>query len=455
LHFSIVQNHGGWNSDDHMNNLIGRFRISVTSAEGEVKADPLPKKVREWLDVPPEKRTPSQQAAIFSYWRTTVPDWKEANAEIAQLWKQWPNGGTQLALKSREEPRDTRVLRRGDWLKPAAPVEAGVPSFLHSLPENADSTRLTFAKWMVDRHSPTTARVFVNRIWQSCFGTGLVSTPEDFGLQSEKPSHPELLDWLACEFMDSGWRVKHIHRLIVNSATYKQSSRVTKELYEKDPQNRLLARGPRFRVDGELVRDISLAASGLLNPKLGGPSIFTPIPYKVEPPISYAPFPWNEETGLDRYRRALYTFRRRSTPHPVLQNFDTPNGDFSCVRRVRSNTPLQALTTLNEVLFVEAAQSLAMKAMSEGGKTDRERAEYIFRRCTTRKPSEDETRELLGLLERQQQHFADGWAEPKLVAFKDPAQEKKLPAGVTPTKLAAWTLVARVALNLDETITKE
>jgi len=455
LRFSIVQNHGGWNSDDHMNNLIGRFRISVTGADGEVKADLLPKKVREVLDVPAEKRSPAQQTAVFSYWRTTVSDWKDANAEIAKLWKDWPNGATQLALKSREEPRDTRVLRRGDWLKPAAPVKTGVPSFLHALPENADGKRLTFAKWMVDRRSPTTARVFVNRIWQSYFGNGLVSTPEDFGLQSEKPSHPELLDWLACEFMENGWRVKNIHRLIVNSATYKQSSRVTKELYDKDPLNRLLARGPRFRVDGELVRDISLAASGLLNPKIGGPSIFSPIPYKVEPPISYAPFPWNEETGPDRYRRAIYTFRRRSTPHPVLQNFDTPNGDFSCVRRVRSNTPLQALTTLNEVLFVEAAQSLALKALSEAGKTDRERANYIFRCCTTRKPTDDEARELLALLERQQQRFADGWAEPKLVAFKDPAQEKKLPEGVTPTKLAAWTLVARVALNLDETITKE
>jgi mono/diheme cytochrome c family protein len=455
LRFSIVQNHGGWNSDDHMNNLIGRFRIAVTSGDGEIKADPVPKKVRDILEIPSEKRTPAQQATVFSYWRTTVSDWKEANADIEKLWKDWPNGATQLALKSREEPRDTRLLRRGDWLKPASPVKAGVPAFLHSLPEDADGKRLTFAKWMVDRRSPTTARVFVNRIWQSYFGNGLVNTPEDFGLQSEKPSHPELLDWLACEFMDKGWRVKDIHRLIASSAAYKQSSRVTKELYEKDPQNRLLARGPRFRVDGELVRDISLAASGLLNPKIGGPSIFTPIPYKVEPPISYAPFPWNEETGPDRYRRALYTFRRRSTPHPVLQNFDTPNGDFSCVRRVRSNTPLQALTTLNEVLFVEAAQSLAIKALAEGGKTDRDRVDYVFRRCTNRKPSDDEARELLGLLERQQQHFADGWAEPKVVAFKDSAQEKKLPEGATPTKLAAWTLVARVALNLDETITKE
>lgn len=455
LRFSIVQNHGGWNSDDHMNNLIGRLRISVTAADGEVKADPLPKKVREILDVPRQKRTPAQQAAVFGYWRTTVPEWKEANAEIEKLWKEWPNGTTQLVLAHRDEPRDTRVLRRGDWLKPAAPVKPGVPAFLHPLPDTADGTRLTFAKWLVDRRSPTTARVFVNRIWQSYFGNGLVNTPEDFGLQSEKPSHAELLDWLAWEFMEKGWRVKDIHRVIVNSATYKQSSRVTPELYQKDPLNRLLARGPRFRVEGELLRDISLAASGLLNPKIGGPSIFTPLPYKVEPPLSYAPFPWIEETGPDRYRRALYTFRRRSTPHPVLQNFDTPNGDFSCVRRVRSNTPLQALTTLNEVLFVEAAQALALKALAEGGKTDRERAEYAFRRCTSRNPSQDETAELLGLLERQKQRFADGWAEPKLVAFKEAEKKPKLPDGATPTQLAAWTMVARVVLNLDETITKE
>jgi mono/diheme cytochrome c family protein len=454
LRFSIVQNHGGWNSDDHMNNLLGRLRISVASAEGEIKADPLPKKVWDILDIPREKRAPAEQAAVFAYWRTTVPEWKEANAEIEKLWQEWPNGTMQLALRARDEPRDTRLLRRGDWLKPAAPVKAGVPAFLHPLPEKADGSRLTFAKWLVDRRSPTTARVFVNRIWQSYFGNGLVNTPEDFGLQSEKPSHPELLDWLACDFMDKGWHVKDIHRLIVNSAAYKQSSVVTPELYEKDPLNRLLARGPRFRVEGELVRDISLAASGLLNPKIGGPSIFTPLPYKVEPPLSYAPFPWNEETGPDRYRRALYTFRRRSTPHPVLQNFDTPNGDFSCVRRVRSNTPLQALTTLNEVLFVEAAQSLALKTLAEGGKTDRERAEYAFRRCTSRRPSDDEAKDLLGLLERQKQRFADGWAEPKLVAFRD-GKADKIPNSATPTQLAAWTMVARVVLNLDETITKE
>src|SRR6267142_2462764 len=192
-----------------------------------------------------------------------------------------------------------------------------------------------------------------------CDGFSLC-TPEDFGLQSEKPSHPELLDWLAREFMDHGWHVKDIHRLIVNSATYKQSSRVTPELYEKDPQNRLLARGPRFRVDAEIVRDIALAASGLLNAKIGGPSVFPPAPaFLFLPPASYGPKIWKEETGADRYRRALYTFRYRSVPFPMLQIFDAPNGDISCVRRTRSNTPLQALTTLNEPLFLESARALA------------------------------------------------------------------------------------------------
>src|SRR5206468_3738594 len=197
-------------------------------------------------------------------------------------------------------------------------------------------------------------RVFVNRVWQAYFGIGIVSTAEDFGSQSEAPSHPELLDWLACEFMepafstadsqhDVPWSLKHLHRLIVTSSTYRQSSRVTPKLYERDPYNRLLARGPRFRVEGEIVRDVALAASGLLNPAIGGRSTMPPAPaFLFQPPASYAPFPWVDETGPEKYRRGLYTFRRRSTPYPVLQTFDVPNADMSCVRRQRSNSPLQA-----------------------------------------------------------------------------------------------------------------
>jgi mono/diheme cytochrome c family protein len=454
LTFQLVQNHGGWNSDDHMNNNLGRFRISVTDRADAV-ADPLPRKVRDTLAIPAEKRTPAQQAAVFSYWRRTVPEWQEANAWIEELWKEWPKGDMTLALVQRQEPRETHMLKRGDWLKPAKKVTAGVPAFLHPLADpNAPANRLTLAKWLVDRRAPTTARVFVNRMWQHYFGTGLVSTPEDFGLQSEKPSHPELLDWLAVEFMDSGWSIKHMHRLIVHSATYRQSSHVTPELLEKDPLNRLIARAPRLRVEGEIVRDIALSASGLLNPKIGGPSIFSPAPaFLFMPPASYGPFNWIQATGTDRYRRALYTFRRRSTPYPILLTFDTPNGDFSCVRRNRSNTPLQALTTLNESVFMDAARALAARVLREGGKSDDDRLTYAFRLCVSRPPSADEKAELAKLLEKERTRVASGSLNAKELATGQ--KDGAIPDGLNADQLAAYTIVSRVLLNLDETITKE
>jgi hypothetical protein len=453
--FHVTQDHGGWNSDDNQNNNLGRFRFSVSSDPGAV-ADRVPRRLRDILAIPREKRSRAQTSAVFSYWRTTVQEWQEANGRIEALWKEWPAGSTTLTLKAREEPRDTRMLQRGDWLKPGKPITAAVPAFLHPLPEAYEPTRLTFARWLVDRRSPTTARVFMNRVWQAYFGTGIVDTPEDFGLQSSEPSHPELLDWLACEFIERGFSLKAIHRLIVSSAAYRQSSRVTPDLYAKDPVNRLLARGPRFRVEGEIVRDIALAASGLLNPKLAGPGIFTPAPsFLFQPPASYGPFNWPEETGPDRYRRGLYTIRRRSTPYPALQAFDVPNADFSCVRRARSNGPLQALTTLNETLFVECAQALARRILEKGGKTDDERISYAFRRVLGRPPAEDEKAEILGLLERQKKRIADGWVSAAELATGKSGLPDKLPEGVNPTQLAAYTAVSRVLLNLDETITKE
>ncbi|HVV70079.1 MAG TPA: PSD1 and planctomycete cytochrome C domain-containing protein, partial [Verrucomicrobiae bacterium] len=329
LIISLVQNHGGWNSDDLMNNNLGRFRFSVTTNPAPVLADPVPREVRKMLVLPRERRNAEQTAAIFSYWRTTVREFKATNDRIEAIWREWPAGETALTLVARADARDTRILQRGDWLKPTESVRAGVPAFLHPLrPGDPPGSRLALAHWLMDDRSPTTARVVVNRLWEAYFGIGLVSTPEDFGTQSEAPSHPELLDWLACELMkpqfrctaeSSGlfhrslrgaWSLKHIHRLIVTSTAYRQSSIINPELYAKDPYNRLLARGPRFRVDAEIVRDIALDASGLLNPKIGGPSIFSPAPaFLFQPPASYAPFPWKEETGSDRYRRALYTFR--------------------------------------------------------------------------------------------------------------------------------------------------
>jgi mono/diheme cytochrome c family protein len=455
LTFSLKQNHGGWNSDDNQSNNLGRFRLSVTTAKDAV-ADPLPANVRAILSVPVEKRTPAQADAVFGYWRTTVTDWKEDNDKIEALWHEHPEGSSQLVLQARERIRPTHMLDRGDFLKPKKAVGPGVPAFLNPLPADAPLNRLTFARWATDRNAPTTARSLVNRAWQSYFGIGLVSTSEDFGSQGERPVDPELLDWLAVEFMERGWSLKSLHRLIVTSNTYRQSSKVTPELVARDPENRLLARGPRFRVEAELVRDIALSASGLLNPEVGGESVFPPAPdFLFKPPVSYGPKIWPQSTGKEQYCRAMYTFAYRSVPYPALQAFDAPNGDFACVRRSRSNTPLQALTTLNEPVFLDCARALALRTLQEGGKTDADRLTYAVRRCLSRKPTETETTALLGLLARQVKHFSAAGAKPWDLAVNDPSTPPSLPEGTTAADLAAWTAVSRVLLNLDETITKE
>jgi hypothetical protein len=433
LSIGLKMNHGGWNSDDLQTMNIGRFRISYTTA-ADAKADPLPKTVREALGVPRASRTPAQTAAIFSHWRMTVAEWKPVNDEIETAWKQHPEGTTTLVLDRREEPRMTSVLKRGDFLSPADKVAAGVPAVLNRLPKDADGSRLTFARWLVDRKSPTTARAFVNRVWQAYFGTGLTATPEDLGTQGEAPTHPELLDWLACEFMDRGWSVKELHRLIVTSATYQQDSKVSDELLARDPFNRLLARGARFRTEGEVVRDIQLAVSGLLNPAVGGRAVMPPAPaHLFEKPASYAPFPWKVEEDGNQFRRAVYVFRRRSTPYPFLSAFDVPSGETSCVRRTKSNTPMQALMTLNETMSMEAASALAER-MRKHGASDEARIAYGFKVCTSREPSAKESKALLDLLQRQSARKA---------------------ADKNPDSADALAVVARVLLNLDETITKE
>jgi hypothetical protein len=260
--------------------------------------------------------------------------------------------------------------------------------------------------------------------------------------------------------MDNNWSLKHIHRLIVTSATYRQSSVVTPELLAADPANRLLARGPRHRVDAEIVRDIALAASGLLTDKIGGPSVFPPAPeFLFLPPSSYGPKTWNVESGANRYRRALYTFRFRSVPYPALQNFDAPNGEFACARRARSNTPLQALTTLNEPLYVECARALGLRILSEGGPTDDSRLAYAVRRCLSRSPDADEVKILSDFLGQQRERFAKPDTDPWPLLVDDDkekdALKAELPSGATAADLATWTAFARVVLNLDETITKE
>jgi hypothetical protein len=467
LTFKLTQKHGGWNSDDNQNNNLGRFRFSVTD-NGNAEADPLPARIRQLIQTPADRRTKSEEEAIFSVWRTTVKEWQRQNEDIEKLWQQHPDGTSQLVLENRDTPRQTHVLKRGDFLKPAEEVGAGVPAVLNQLPADSSRDRLSFARWLVSRQSPTTARALVNRVWQAYFGTGLVATSEDLGTQSEPPSHPELLDWLAVEFMEptgslppvsgkpAAWSLKHLHRLIVQSAAYRQSSKVTQELLARDPDNRLVARGARFRVDAETVRDIALSASGILNEKIGGRSVFPPLPaFMLQPPVSYGPKIWPEDTGPERYRRALYTFRYRSIPYPVFQTFDAPNGDFACVRRARSNTPLQALMTLNEPVFVESARALALKTLSDGGASDADRMSFAFRRCVSRAPSEQEMKSLLALLEKQKAHYAKNEQNALALIADNPMKPPKLPEGVKPAHTAAWTVVARVMLNLDETITKE
>jgi hypothetical protein len=268
-------------------------------------------------------------------------------------------------------------------------------------------------------------------------------------MQGTPPSHPELLDWLACELMSPSapdaqpWSIKRMQRLVLTSATYRQSSHAAPELFARDPSNRLLARGPRFRVEAEIVRDVALAASGLLNPKIGGPSVMPPAPaFLFQPPSSFASFPWVDETSDEKYRRALYTFHRRSTPYPMLQAFDGPTAQASCTRRWRANTPLQALTTLNEPIFVDCARALAKKSVAEGGNSDAERITFAFRRTLSRAPTKPELDELLRLLNDEQQRYARDLDPARLVGERSP-------------QMAAYTVVARVLLNLDETITKE
>ncbi|QDU08067.1 PSD1 and planctomycete cytochrome C domain-containing protein [Gimesia aquarii] len=445
---SLVQMHGGWNSDDNQSMNLGRFRISCTTSEN-AKADPVPDHVREILLIPTAQRTAEQQNQVFSYWITTVPEWKTEVAQIESLWKQHPRGTTQLVYQELPATRKTHLLDRGDFLKKKQVVDPGVPDFLHALPQGTPINRLTFARWLVDRKSPTTARAIVNRAWQAYFGKGFVSTSEDLGSQGEAPTHRKLLDWMAVWFMDEGWDLKKLHTLIVTSRTYQQSSQVSPKLYEKDPYNRLFARGPRYRVDAEIVRDIALKAGGLLNTEIGGPSVYPPAPaFLFQKPASYGPKTWNEEKDQDRYRRAIYTFRFRSVPYPMLQAFDAPNGDISTVRRSRSNTPLQALTTLNETLFLECASGLAEIILTQQENTDEGRIETAFRRCVSRRPSDSEKQLLTRFLTKQRNYFAKHSDEAKQIAA---TQKTKIPN----TEFAAWVALSRVLLNMDETITKE
>jgi hypothetical protein len=444
LKFTLNHSYG----DEH---TLGRFRLSLTTAPRPLRADPLSSNARAVLALPLQQRTLAQRRELFDFYRLTDSRMAEASKRIDDEQRQWPSAPTTLVLAARDQPRPTHVFIRGDWQKPGALVTPDVPSILPALPKVARLNRLTLARWLVNKRHPTVARVIINRIWQEYFGRGLVATSEDFGTQGDPPTHPELLDWLACEFMDSGWDIKHMQRLIAESATYRQSSVVNPRLQERDAYNQLLARGPRVRVDAEILRDIALSASGLLDGQIGGPPVYPPIPDGVLTLGYGAPMTWETKAG-DRYRRALYTFVKRSVPYPSLQVFDAPTGESPCPRRTPSDTPLQALTTLNDPVFVEAAQALALRVWKQGGKDDRARLQFAFELCTGRLPRPNETAVLSSLLQDENHFFENRTARAVQVATLD---IKNPPQDVNLERVAAWTMVTRVLLNLDETITKE
>jgi len=396
------------------------------------------------------KRTSEMERRLIAHWREANPAYAAETEKLEAIYAKVPEPTWALVAAETKQPRVTHLFERGEQTHPKHVVKPHVPAFLHPLPPGDPESRLTFAKWLVDPKSPVAARVFVNRIWQAYFGIGLLETSEDFGHQAAKPSHPELLDWLACEFTESGWDMKHIHRLIATSATYQQASNASESLRELDPKNRLLARGPRLRVPAETVRDIQLATSALLEPAIGGRSVFPPAPdYLFDRPASYGPKTWFVETDSQRYRRALYTFRFRSVPYPMLATFDAPNGSVSCVRRSVSTTPLQALVMLNEQVSLEAALGLAHLMLNDPG-TLREKIENAFQRCTSRRPDAGETDMLVSL---HASSLTDDPAQTKIFLESYKPVTLDLSAHPLP-ELAAATAVARVLLNLDETITK-
>lgn len=404
-----------------------------------------------------KKFNAAQQTKVRNHFRRkNSPDFKKIFDEVAK-WRDEEAAveksiPTTMVAKDMEKPRETFMLMRGEYDKPGEKVGPGVPSVLPPFPKDAPTNRLGLAKWLLDPSHPLTARVTVNRFWQQYFGVGLVKTTEDFGMQGDHPSHPELLDWLATEFVQSGWDVKKLQKLIVTSATYRQASKIAPELYARDPENRLLARGPRFRVDGEVVRDSALAVSGLLVQKAGGRSTR---PY--EPPGLWEAVSFNNsqkyvpDKGEGQWRRSLYTHWKRQSPPPNMMLFDAPTREYCVVRRPRTNTPLQALALLNDPQFVESSRAFGHRMIEEGGPTADARIAYGFRLATSRKPTRSEVKVLEDVLKKQLAEFqANEEAAQKFLSVGTWKADSECDAA----ELAAWTTVASMILNLDETVTK-
>ena len=432
-----------------VNQGLGRVRLSVTTAENPLRIVELPLRLRRTLAAAPGERTSKQQEDLVAQFRQVTPLLKKERDRLAALRRAIDDLGIIKAPIIRErqstEIPSTELRIRGGYTNRGERVYAATPASLNPWPANAPVNRLGLARWLVSAENPLTARVMVNRFWEQLFGRGLVETSEDFGRQGSAPTHPELLDWLAVEFRVGGWSVKRLVRLMVTSATYRQSSHFDRAV--DDPYNRLLARGPRFRLDAETIRDAALLASGLLDARVGGPSVFPVQPEGIwANPYDGSSVKWTTSAGTDIYRRSLYTFLRRTAPYPMMTTFDAPSREFCTVRRVRTNTPLQALNLLNDEALFDMARALAerMRGDQDGGVAAR--LGYGFRRCLTRAPSTAELARLERLYHEQLEIYR-----------RDPAAARQVAKGMAgdPAEAAALTMVANVLLNLDEMLTKE
>lgn len=444
---------------------LGRFRLSASTSPDVLRRVSVPPDILTIVDAPAQTRTPEQQSKLAAYYRSIAPSLAPVRDALAQLEKTRPPIPTVPVMVElpAEKRRTTHVMVKGNFLAPGPVVEPAVPSKFHPLAQGATADRLGLARWLVDRDNPLTARVMVNRFWGQIFGTGLVETEEDFGTQGELPTHPRLLDWLAVEFMEPGdslprrndgdgaWDMKRLLKLLVTSAAYRQSSQVSPAALAKDPHNRLMSRGPRYRLEAEMVRDQALALSGLLSHKSHGPSVYPPQPPGLWQAAFNGERTWNTSSGEDKYRRGLYTFWRRTVPYPSMVAFDAPSRELCTVRRIRTNTPLQAFVTLNDPVYVEAAQALARRIVVEGGATAGERARFALKLCLVRPPRDEQVHELTELYEEELAHYRQDVKSAEQLAT-DPLGP--LPKGMDPAELAAWTVIANVLLNLDGVLTK-
>jgi mono/diheme cytochrome c family protein len=436
-----------------VNQGLGRFRLSLSASAEPMRILDVPARLRPILVRAPAERSAAQQKELAAHYRSIARSLAPLRTRLESLQTSVKELGIVNALVMKERATSdvpsTYLRRRGSFLSKGEQVFAGVPAVLHALPDGVKPNRLSLARWLVSENNPLVARVTVNRAWEQFFGRGIVETSEDFGTQGSRPSHPELLDWLATEFMRQRWSMKALHRLIVTSSTYRQRSDVSADLLARDPNNVLLARGPRFRIEAEMVRDVVLAASGLLSSRIGGPSVFPPQPEGIwQNP--YSDEKWKTSTGEDRYRRGIYTFIRRTSPYPGFITLDATSREYCTVRRVRTNTPLQALALLNDEAYFEAARALARRVIAEAPTDVQSRVTYAFRLCVARPPRPEEVSRIAASYQKEVERFrAQSDAATKVAAGIE------WPSSTDAAERAAWTIVANALLNLDETLTKE